>query len=247
VSGLVAAVRYLTIVPLPGRNHASMEALGRSAVWFPIVGVGLGVALALADRLTGWLFPPLLAALLTVTVWKLATGGLHLDGLADCLDGLMGRDPDHRLAIMRDSRIGAFGAMGLILFLMLEIVALAELAPALRGRALLAAPVIARATPALLARLFRPARPDGQGAAFRAGVGRSAVLLGLAIAAAAAVVGLGALGVAALAAGSLAAVVAAAFVARRLGGVTGDVLGACVELSELTVLLTVTAWTSARL
>jgi adenosylcobinamide-GDP ribazoletransferase len=223
-----------------------MEDLGRSAAWFPIVGIGLGVVLTLVDRLTSWLFPPLLAVLLTVTAWKLVTGGLHLDGLADCLDGLMGRDPEHRLAIMRDSRIGAFGAIGLILLLMLEIAALAELAPAARGRALLVAPVIARATPAVLGRLFRPARPDGQGAAFRAGLGRWAVAVGVAIALAVATVSLGRLGVAALAVGVVSAVALAAGVGRRLGGVTGDVLGASVEICELAVLLTVVAWTYAR-
>jgi adenosylcobinamide-GDP ribazoletransferase len=185
--------------------------------------------------------------LLTVTAWKLLTGGLHLDGLADCLDGLVGRDPAHRLAIMRDSRIGAFGAIGLIFFLLLEIVALAELAPALRTAALIAAPTIARATPALLGRLFRPARPDGQGAAFHGGVAASAVAVGVAVALTAATIALGWLGVAALAAGMAAAVALGAFVARRLGGITGDVLGACLEIAELAVLLTVSAWTYARL
>lgn len=247
MSGLLAAARYLTIVPFPGRGHAPLHALGRAAAWFPIVGLGLGVVLALVDRATGWLFPPLLAALLTVTIWKLLTGGLHLDGLADCLDGLVGRDPEHRLAIMRDSRIGAFGAIGLILFLMLEIVALAELSPAARGRVLLAAPVVARAAPALLARLFRPARTDGQGAAFHAGVGAAAVALGLAIALLVAAAALGWPGLAAGAAGLLAAVAVSAALARRLGGTTGDVLGAAVESAELAVLLTVVAWTSARL
>jgi adenosylcobinamide-GDP ribazoletransferase len=164
VSGLLAAARFLTIVPFPGRGHARVEALGRSAAWFPVVGAGLGIVLAGAERVASWLFPPLLAALLTVTLWKVLTGGLHLDGLADCLDGMAGRDRAHRLAIMRDSRIGAFGAIGLILFLMLEIAALGALTPAVRGAALLAAPVIGRATPALLARLFRTARADGQGA-----------------------------------------------------------------------------------
>ena len=177
MSGLLAAARYLTIVPLPGAAHAPIESLGRSAVWFPIVGLALGLVLVAVDRLTGWLFSPLLAALLTVTAWKLLTGGVHLDGLADCLDGLTGRDAEQRLAIMRDSRIGAFGTIGLILFLMLEIVALAELPPPTRGSALFAAPVIARATPAVLAALFRPARADGQGAAFHAGVRPSAVAL----------------------------------------------------------------------
>jgi adenosylcobinamide-GDP ribazoletransferase len=246
VSGLLVAARYLTIVPIPGPAHAPLDALGRSAAWFPIVGIGLGLLLVLVDRLTGWLFSPLLAALLTVTAWKLVTGGVHLDGLADCLDGLVGQDAEHRLAIMRDSRIGAFGAVGLILFLMLEIVALAELVPPVRGSALFAAPVIARAMPAVLAALFRPARADGQGAAFHAGVRPSAIALGLAAALAAAIFALGGLGVAAVAAALVGAVALAAFVAGRLGGVTGDVHGAAVELSELAVLLTVSAWTYAR-
>ena len=246
MSGLLVAARYLTIVPIPGPAHAPLEALGRSAAWFPIVGIGLGLLLVLMDRLTGWLFSPLLAALLTVTVWKLLTGGVHLDGLADCLDGLVGRDAEQRLTIMRDSRIGAFGAIGLILFLMLEIVALAELLPPVRGSALFAAPVVGRATPAVLAALFPPARTDGQGAAFHAGIRPSAIAVGLAAALAASVFALGGLGVAGVATGLVGAVGLAAFVAARLGGVTGDVLGAAIEIAELAVLLTVSAWTYAR-
>jgi adenosylcobinamide-GDP ribazoletransferase len=246
VSGLLVAARYLTIIPVPGGAHAPLEALGRSAAWFPVVGMGLGLLLVLTDRLTSWLFSPLLAALLTVTAWKLVTGGVHLDGLADCLDGLVGRDPEHRLAIMRDSRIGAFGAVGLILFLMLEIVALAELVPPARGSALFAAPVMSRATPAVLAALFRAARPDGHGAAFQAGVRPAAIAIGLVIAVAASIFALGGLGVAAGAVGLVAAVGLAFFLAGRLDGVTGDVLGAAVEISELAVLLTVSAWTYPR-
>ena len=70
-----------------------------------------------------------------MTLWKLLTGGLHFDGPADCLDGLVGRDSVDRLRIMRDSRIGAFGAIGLILFLLLEVAAVSELTPAARWRA----------------------------------------------------------------------------------------------------------------
>ncbi len=246
MSGLLVAARYLTIVPVPGPVHAPLEALGRSAAWFPIVGIGIGLLLVVVDRLTAWLFSPLLGSLLTVTAWKLVTGGVHLDGLADCLDGLTGRDADHRLAIMRDSRIGAFGTIGLILFLLLEIVALAELLPPIRGSALFAAPVIARATPAVLAALFRPARADGHGAAFHAGVRPSAIAVGLTAAVAAATFALGGFGVATVAVGLVAAVAVTAFVAGRIGGVTGDVLGAAVEISEVSVLLTVSAWTSAR-
>jgi adenosylcobinamide-GDP ribazoletransferase len=245
VARALLAVRFLTIVPVSRRGHAGLDDLWRAAPWFPVVGTGLGLALAAIDVLGIRVFPPLLAAVLTVAAWTLLTGGLHLDGLADCLDGLAGHDPAARAAIMRDSRLGAFGAMGLVLCLVLELAALAELPLTMRWRALVTAPVIARATPAVLGRLFRPARPDGLGALFCAGLGRAAVAAGLAVAIVVAVGLLGSLGLVALAVGVGAAVMSGAFLARRLGGVTGDVLGAGVVLTELAVFLTVSAWTYA--
>ena len=243
MSGLAAAVRYLTIVPFPGSAaSAGLENLGRGAVWFPVVGLALGAALALLDQLTSRLFPPLLDALVLVTAWKLASGGLHLDGLADCLDGVVGRDPQHRLEIMRDSRIGAFGAIGLILLLMLEIAALVELPQTVRAPTLLVAPAVARALPPLLGRLFGPARPDGHGAAFHAGLGRLAAPVALAIAVIVAAVALGVLGMIALGIACLVTIALGQFMTRRLGGVTGDVFGAAIETGEVAVLLVVSAW-----
>lgn len=239
---LVQAARYLTIVPLPGGRASDLGSLGGAAGWFPVVGLAIGVLLFGTARLTSLIFPPLLAALLTVTVWKLLTGGLHLDGLADCLDGLVGRDAEQRLAIMSDSRLGAFGVIGLILFLMLEIAAVAELPPSPRARALLVAPAVGRAMPPLLAVLFPAAKPTGHGASFRAGVRRGAVPVALAVAAVPAGLLLGARGIVALAAATATALVLAALLARRLGGMTGDVLGTGVEAAELIVLLTVSAW-----
>jgi len=242
VTGLVAAARYLTIVPLPGPARPTPDALGRAAPWFPVIGLGIGVALVLIERLTEVLFPLLLAGLLTVTAWKLLTGGLHLDGLADCLDGLGGRDAEHRLAIMRDSRIGAFGALGLILLLLLEIAAVTELPPSVRAQALLVVPVVARATPPLLARLFPPAKSEGLGAAFGAGLGALAAPIALSIALVVAIVALRALGIVVVVVSVASALVVARFVAGRVAGITGDVLGAAIEIAELAGLLTVSAW-----
>jgi len=242
VTGLVVAARYLTIVPLPGRVRLSAGALGRSAPWFPVIGLGIGVVLAATDRVTQVVFPLLLAGLITVTVWKLLTGGLHLDGLADCLDGLGGRDADHRLAIMHDSRIGAFGALGLILLLLLEIAAVTEMPPSVRMRALLVVPTVARATPPLLARLFSPAKPEGLGAAFGAGVGVLAAPIALSIALVVAIVALRGLGVVVVVVSFVSALVLTRFFAGRVSGITGDVLGAAIEIAELAALLTVSAW-----
>jgi adenosylcobinamide-GDP ribazoletransferase len=243
VSGLLAAARYLTIVPLPGASERDPDALGRASAWFPVVGLAIGLGLVAIDRVASLLFPPILAALLTVTGWKLATGGLHLDGLADCLDGLMGRDRAHRLAIMRDSRIGVFGALGLIFLLLLELTALAELFSAARWRALLVAPAIGRAAPPLLAAIFPSASETGQGAAFARGLRSFPTLFALGGALVASVGALRLAGAIAFVVACLLALGVGALAVRRLGGITGDVLGAAVEIAELAVLLTLVAWT----
>jgi adenosylcobinamide-GDP ribazoletransferase len=243
VRSLALALRYLTIAPIPVGPHVEPTTLGRAAPWFPVIGLGLGLLVAGVERVTALVFPALLGALLTVTAWKLLTGGLHLDGLSDCLDGLMGRDPSDRLRIMRDSRIGAFGAIGLILFLLLEVAAVSELAASMRWRTLLVAPAVARAMPPLAAWLFRGATPHGHGAMFRSGLTRSGVLAALGLAALIALGALGAKGAGALALAAAATVALGWFYTRRLGGVTGDVLGATIELAELVVLLTLVGWT----
>ena len=238
MGSLILAVRFLTVVPVPGRETHGVSALGRAAWWFPIVGLLLGAGLAGALALLQALFPPLLACALLVTGWKAVTGGIHLDGLADVLDGLAGRDRAQRLAIMRDSRVGVFGAAGLVLFLLLVVTALADLPDPVRGRLLILAPVVGRAAPLMVGGWLRPATPgEGLGAAFVSGLSRWAgplwALGGILLAGA--LLGPWGSGIPALA--WVAVILVAAFAARRLGGLTGDVLGAVVELAELGALL----------
>jgi adenosylcobinamide-GDP ribazoletransferase len=147
IASLILAVRFLTVLPVPGREAAGPDALGRAAWWFPVVGLALGIVLAWVDRALHTVFSPFTAAVLVLTFWKAITGAIHLDGLADCLDGLGGRDREHRLAIMRDSRIGVFGAVGLVFYLMIAFVAVAETPAGLRGRILLMAPMVGRLAP----------------------------------------------------------------------------------------------------
>jgi adenosylcobinamide-GDP ribazoletransferase len=203
-----------------------------------VIGLALGLALVAVDRLLALAFPPLLAALLVLTAWKVATGGIHLDGLSDCLDGLAGRDVERRLAIMRDSAIGVFGALGLILCFLIGLVALADLPPAAHPRVLLLAPVVGRLAPLVAAASFGAATPGrGVGAWFLGGLPRWAAPVDLLAALGLAAALLGAAGLL-LALGGLAMALAwSAFFARRLGGITGDVLGAGVEIGELAVLL----------
>ncbi|HEY7650260.1 MAG TPA: adenosylcobinamide-GDP ribazoletransferase [Methylomirabilota bacterium] len=243
MKGLLEAARYLTAVPL-GNGTPQGPETRRGVAWFPVVGLGIGAVLALTDRLATAVFPPLVSAALTVTVWKLITGGLHADGLADCLDSLAGHDRGQRLDIMSDSRIGAFAALGLALFLVLETAAVAGLGSGDGWRVLLAVPAIGRVTPAVLSRCFPPARATGQGATFSAGLKSRDMPIALVGAAAIAGLALGWIGLLALAIAILAALGTGRFFSARLGGITGDVLGAGVELGELAAVLTMLAWTN---
>jgi adenosylcobinamide-GDP ribazoletransferase len=238
MGALILALRFLTVLPVPGREAVGPAALGRAAWWFPVVGLILGAGLALAGRLADALWPPLVASAVLVATWKVVTGGIHLDGLADSLDGLAGRDAAGRVAIMRDSRIGVFGAAGLAMVLLLAVAALAGLSASLRLRVLMLAPTIGRVTPLLAGAWLSPATPGrGLGAAFVAGLSCWAGIAHALAVGGLAVWLLGGWGAGVAAGAWGAALLAAMLVARRLGGITGDVLGAVVELAELGAVL----------
>jgi len=172
---------------------------------------------------------------LTLIVWVALTGGLHLDGLADCCDGLLASTSvERRLEIMKDPRLGAFGGIGLILVLLLKAAALATLTPASSFGIILAASLARWCI--LPAGLMTLARPSGLGADFAAGFRRWHIFvgaifpLGLALA-------LGTRGVISLLAGWVAAALVLWLAKSRINGVTGDVFGLVVEVVETVSLL----------
>lgn len=223
---------------MPGGTLRGPEALGRAAGWFPLVGLAIGAVLALEERAASLLFPPLLSALVVLATWKLLTGGIHLDGLADSLDGLKGRDRVERLAIMRDGRIGVFGALGVTLLLLLDFGALAEVRAPLRTAALLLAPAVGRVAPLLLARTLRPATPgDGSGAAFMGAVRLGGLAVGGSVLVIACAAVLWPWGLVAATVGLAIAWTLGRYLAGGLGGLSGDGLGAGIEVAELGVLL----------
>lgn len=237
------AVVFLTRLPLPLRCAPPEGAHARAMAWFPVVGALIGLAgaavhgLALAGNL-----PPAVAALLALgaTIW--ITGALHEDGLADVADGLGGgRDRDRKLEIMRDSRVGTYGVLALLLSVGLRAAALATPGdPWAVATGLAAAAALSRGLVPMVPLCLAPARRDGLAAGHGRpprGVAIAAVLLGVAIA------GL-MLGWAALPAttGALLAVGAIAWLAaRQIQGYTGDVLGAAQQASECAILLVVVA------
>ncbi|HET8578442.1 MAG TPA: adenosylcobinamide-GDP ribazoletransferase [Methylomirabilota bacterium] len=242
MASLILAIRFLTIVPIPGREGKGPGALGRAAWWFPAVGLGLGALLALADAGISRLFPPLVAAALVLALWKALTGGIHLDGLADCLDGLAGRDPEHRRAIMKDSRIGVFGTLGLILILIAAWSTLSDLPSGIRWRALLVAPALGRTMPLLLGDgLRKMVVRGGLGADFVSGLSRSASLLWGCVTLLLTTYLLWPGGWLAWIGSHLGCTLWCGLLVGRLRGISGDVLGSAVEVGELAFLLAVVA------
>jgi adenosylcobinamide-GDP ribazoletransferase len=229
VRTFLLAVGFLTRIPTPLILPEGQE-LARSMLWFPLVGLLLAIPLLGAAHLLAGVLSPLLTAAIVVALLAAITGGLHLDGVADCLDalGVMG-DTERRLAVMKDPRVGGLGAAGLVLVIALKILALAEAGPA--GPAvLLPALVLSRWTAVLLAVAFPYARPEGTGQAMASGAGWAEVLGGglVVLAVLAALGGWWAAGLA-LVAGLL----LAARMSGLLGGLTGDVYGAAVEVVEV--------------
>jgi len=237
MSYLILAVRFLTIVPVPGEEAEGTGALGRAAWWFPVVGLGLGAGLVVADRMFLTVFPPLLGAVLLVAVWKILTGGLHLDGLADAVDGLAGTDAERRITIMRDSHLGVFGAVALGLCLLVFVGALDSVPASRRPAVLLLAPAVGRLAPLLIGPLFPAATPgEGSGADFLAGLSPWATpvyVAGLWILSATM---LGSWGGLVLSLALASVLLWAVFLVSRVGGLTGDALGGAVEIGEMATL-----------
>jgi adenosylcobinamide-GDP ribazoletransferase len=215
------AIAFLTVLPVGGGRLSP-----RAALFFPVVGAALGAVVGLV-ALNG-VVPPLVAAALAVALEVVLTGALHLDGLADSADGLAGRDRERALAIMRDHAVGAYGASALTLALLAKTAALAEHDELLP---IVAAYALSRAAPLPLASALPYARADGTGRALDRLPAWIAVA-GVALAVAVALVALVTIAAAAV-------VVAGVWwlARRRLGGVTGDVMGAAVELTATAALI----------
>jgi adenosylcobinamide-GDP ribazoletransferase len=249
-SGLRLSVTLLTVIPLPGRvTEPSRDTAAAAMTWAPAVGLLLGgiaaAVLVVADHPLG--AGPLTAAGLAVAALALLTRGLHLDGLADLADGLGSGQPAARaLDIMRRSDIGPFGIVTLVLTLVIQVGALAHAEAAGGGRgpaALIAAAVTGRlALTWACRRGVAAARREGLGALV-AGTVRPVLAVGITLivlAAAVSVVRTGFMLPLAVVAGLAAAFVLQRHAVRRLGGITGDVLGALIETAA-TVTLVVAA------
>lgn len=230
------AQMFLTRLPVPSRLRHSDEELAASTAFFPLVGVVIGAAAALAYSIGDLIWSHHIAAIFAIATAVLLTGAFHEDGLADSADGLGGSfDRDRKLSIMRDSRIGTYGSVALILSILMKFHALAMIPTHLVPWVIICAHSVARWT-ALPLIIFNPyVREEGTGKPFAASVSKQSLFIGTTIV----------LVIAALCTGTDTILVGAAtitfllagqyFLRRQLGGVTGDTLGAMNSGTELLI------------
>jgi adenosylcobinamide-GDP ribazoletransferase len=257
VNALRLALGTLTVLRVPPPARIDRQVAGRAMVLAPPVGLLLGVLVVAGLWLLGGgtlragAAPPLVAAVLAVGAVAVLTRGIHLDGLADTADGLgSGRPPTGALEVMRRSDVGPFGVATLVLVLLTQVAATAACLQAGRGPgAFVVALVVGRATlPLVCSRGVPAARVDGLGSAVAGSVTRAELALAalLVVASVGVVLASGGLGrpldawpgaVAAVVVPLAAVTLLCHRCVRRLGGVTGDVLGACVEVAATTSLV----------
>lgn len=239
--GLRAAIAFLTRLPSGKLDSADFA---KAPGWFGAAGLIVGALLALIWMVLTLIWPPVVVAIFVVALGIALTGGLHEDGLADTFDGLgSGRPRERALEIMRDSRIGSFGALALGGAMALRVAPLAE-APALAAVMLVCAHGISRCVMALLLRMGPYVRAQGAGTGMTGPWGTAENLAVCATLANCALIGGIWLGWSALT-GFLGAVAGAGLIQfwaiKRLGGVSGDTLGAAQIFAEIGFFLGVLA------
>jgi adenosylcobinamide-GDP ribazoletransferase len=239
VRDFLVAIRFLTIIPLPGAALSPDQTIARSMAYYSLVGLGIGLILVLARHLFAVFLPHTVVAILLVIVLTLLTGALHLDGFSDTIDGLRsGTSREERLRIMRDSRIGAFGVVGLTCLLILKFALLSGISEGLLDRSLVLMATIGRWSMVQVCCFSAYARSDGGLAKpFAEGAGTRELLVTSAVTVAVAVVLLGLKGVVIVGLNALLNQGVKRYFHGKLGGITGDILGATNEVSEVLCLI----------
>lgn len=240
---LLAAIQFLTIVPIPSRFQPDAHALRRGLALFPAVGFLAGASLALADWGLGHIFPLLPASILVVILMLAVSGGFHMDGLADTADGFFSSRPRERiLEIMKDSHIGPMGVIAIVCILLLKASALASVPCHWHWRVVALMPLTGRCALILGMKLAPYARSQGGLASVFGQPAWPIVAGSLLLPVLAGGLLLGTAGVLGAAMAMLATYALSSWSRRKIGGFTGDTLGAVCELAESVPALVAASW-----
>jgi adenosylcobinamide-GDP ribazoletransferase len=240
MSSFLLSLQFLTTLPLKITNFSEKK-MAWALVYFPIVGLFLGLVLIGLNTLLSILgVSSSVSNIILVVVLIVLTGGMHLDGLADTADAfLSGKAKEEMLKIMRDSHIGVMGVLALISVILLKIGLLSSVSPALKPPALMLMCVLSRWSVVLIMYLFPYARQDGKAKLFIQGMNLKVLILSAIVVIICSYFIWFIGGLVVLLIVALCAYLIGKAANCKIGGVTGDTLGATIELMEITVLLTI--------
>jgi adenosylcobinamide-GDP ribazoletransferase len=239
---LLAAGALLTRVPIASHPSTAAADLAAAVPWFPVVGALVGAVVGSAYAAALLIFPPLVAATLAVGSGILLTGAFHEDGLGDTADGLAGGStPEERIRILRDPSLGTYGVCAVGLSILVRVSAVSSLGPWEAAAALVAANALGRAAAVGLLGALPVAGGGGLGASYAGAVKPRHIALGIAAGAVLGAVALGFLALPAALGVTLVGMLLRVLAKRRIGGLTGDILGAVEQAAEVVVLVTAVA------
>jgi len=237
-----AALQFLTILPVRIKTQVTERDLGRALAYFPIAGSIIGFCLALVSLIFGFLSREI-SIVMVLIASAVLTGAIHLDGFADVCDGFFGaKDKEKVLNIMRDSRIGAFGVIGLVCLFLLKFVLLLKIPQNMLAGSLIVMVMFARWIQVFACFNFDYARNQGKAKGFMAGAGKKGLTIAAGFLIIAALGLMGVKGIVILGFSSLPAIFFMFYAKKRIGGMTGDTIGASSEIAEVSFLLFFIVW-----
>lgn len=244
MGSFLAALQFLTILPIGIRDDA--KTLPRAMVYFPIIGLLLGMVLTGANHILELLnFNGLALNAILVVLLTTLTGGLHLDGLADTCDALLsGKDKETMLQIMRDPRIGVMGALSVICVILLKISILSSIDTSVKIVALVLMCILSRWSMVFTVFYFPYARQEGKAKVFTDGMSLKIFIAATIITLTCSIAAGGIKGLIVFGTIALGSYLIDKIISRRFGGITGDTLGAVNELAEIMVLFSIIILTS---
>lgn len=237
---MILAIQFLTIIPVKMKNSPNKADFSRAVVFFPVVGFIIGTILAIANMFLSPIFQTRLVNVVLIVLLTILTGGLHSDGLADTVDGLSaGKSKEKTLEIMRDSHIGTMGVLSLICVFFLKVSLLEVIPASMKSVALMAMPVSSRWSMLIPMCFFPYARPEGKAKSFFEGINIRLFLTATIVMLIPVIFLLNFKGLYILFIIALITLLLAKLISKRIGGITGDVLGAICEINEVLFLISV--------
>ena len=236
----LAALQFLTIIPLLRRREVSPEEAGRSIAYFPVVGIIIGLILAGLNWLLGLLLPSAVVNVLLIVSLVVISGALHLDGFVDTCDGIAGhKTVEERWRVMRDSRVGGFGIVGICCLLLVKYISLNSVPETSLMVTLVLMPVVSRWAMVYAIFAYPYAKPSGLGKVFKHGASWQRLTIATLIALAVVVVLARLAGLVIMFGIWVIVIAMAAYLKRKFSGLTGDNYGAINEVTEVCVLVLV--------